>query len=84
LGIEFFATKGVDVMTSTWTGSDRRVNQSSSKRVGARRARVARWAAGAVLGATVTFAGVAAAAPAQAVSLPGRCDLNSGVWTCLP
>ncbi len=84
LGIELFATKGVDVMTSTGTGSDRRVDQSSSKRVGPRRGRVTRWAAGAVLGATLAVAGVAAAAPAQAVSLPGRCDLNSGVWTCLP
>ena len=43
-----------------------------------------RWAAGAAVGATLVIAGMVTAAPAQAVSLPGRCDLNAGVWTCLP
>ena len=49
-----------------------------------RTGRLGRWVAGSAVGATLVIAGMVAAAPAQAVSLPGRCEVNAGVWTCLP
>jgi hypothetical protein len=72
LGIEFFTNQGVDVMTKQRTKTDRR------------NGRLSRWMAGGAVAATLAITALVSATPAQAVSLPGRCEVNAGVWTCLP
>ncbi len=69
-------------MTTQRNTTDRGTDGSAGQ--GGLRGRIGRWAAGAAVGATLMVAGAVTATPAHAVSLPGRCALNAGVWTCLP
>jgi hypothetical protein len=57
---------------------------STDRRTGRRAHRLRRWAAGSAVAATLAVTALVTAGPAQAVSLPGRCEVNAGVWTCLP
>jgi hypothetical protein len=63
-------------MTKKQTSTDRRTGRGAH--------RLSRWVADAAVAATLSLTALVTASPAQAVSLPGRCEVNAGVWTCLP